>query len=117
MATWPATLPTPLARDYATDAVRPTARPDLGHGWTTPQELATRSSKTVDVVFDLTRDQARDLVLFLRDHADDHFTLPLRLLEESDQTTAALAKFADVKVAWRRRPSGYEVRARLEIET
>ena len=117
MATWPATLPPPLARDYATDVGRPTARPDLGRGWTTPLELASRSSKITTVVFELSREQARDLVLFLRDHAADHFTLPPRLVEESDDTTSALVKFADARPSWAARPFGYEVRARLEIET
>ena len=117
MATFPASIPSPLARDYETEFSRPTARPDLGRGWVAPQQLATRAVKTATVVFELSPDQARDLVLFLRDHAGAHFTVALRLVEDSDETTPALAKFADTKVAWRRRPFGYEARAWLEIET
>ena len=117
MATWPASIPTPLARAYETEFGRPTARPEFGRGWTSPQELATRSTKTVAVVFELSREQARDLVLFLRDHASARFTLALRLVEGSDETTPALAKFADTRLVWRRRAAGYEVRGRLEVET
>lgn len=114
MATWPATIPDPLVEPYAPKLSLPAARQDFRTGYAAPRRLATVLPQSLVASWALSRDQARDFVLFARDHADEWFELNLRMPGEADATTPALARFTS-SVSMTAVPDGWRCRAELEV--
>jgi len=93
-ATWPATLPPPLIEGHAASVAVPAVRLDLGVGWTDARRRAGSLPQTARASWLLSAEQARDFVLFARDHAGEWSTFAIRVSTDAAEVAEVRARFA-----------------------